>query len=115
MPDTKLEQLIDAAADDLAADPHVVVNEDGTKTVTLDEPIDIDKAEITHVTFRKPRGKDWLETDKRDGDLAKGFTLAASLSGLPFSAFEKMDGGDALLCSRVASTMGKKSKTGGKP
>ena len=94
-------------------DPRVVVNDDGTKTVKLLEPVTFKGEEITELTFQRPKGKDWLKTDEQKGDLGKAFSLAASICGKPMSLFCAMNGEDALFCSQVASTMGKKFPTGG--
>jgi hypothetical protein len=95
----------------------VRTNEDGTKTVVLSSAVKTGSGahvkEISEVTFRKPKGRDWRETDKETGDLAKAFRLASCLSDLPMSAFDSMEGDDALLCATIAGTMGKKLKTGG--
>jgi hypothetical protein len=84
------------------------VNDDGTKTVFLTEPVEYANGEITEVTFRKPKGRDWRETDKVKGDVAKSFALAGVLADLPSKVFDRMEGEDALLCAAVAATMGKK-------
>lgn len=109
---------IDELLKELEEDEHVVFGENGTKTVCLREPIEVkrgkDKEEIDEVVFpRKPKGKDWLRVDEEQGDLAKSFRLASLLTGLPFKAFHDMDGEDALLCGKVAMTMGKDSRDGG--
>lgn len=90
------------------ASEQVKINDDGTKTVTLSEPITFNNKEVTEVTFRRPRGRDWAKTDSVKGEISKGFVLAGALSGYPAKLFEDMDGDDALICSAVAGTMGKK-------
>ena len=106
---------IDKIIAELDANENVIKNEDGTKTVLLTETVSHNGSMIDKVTFRKPRGKDLRVMDMEKGDLAKGFRLAASLSGLSFATFDEMTGDDAMLCTTVASTMGKKLITGEKP
>ncbi len=98
---------------DLDDDPRVTVNEDGRKTVTLSTPVEVRGEKVLKVTFRQPKGRDWRESGQDAGELGKGFRLASSLSDLPMSVFDEMDGADALLCVTVAGTMGKKLGIGG--
>jgi hypothetical protein len=108
------EQIdVNKVIDGINNDPRVKINEDGTKTVSLGEPVQVRGETVSKVTFRRPKGRDWRETDKETGELAKGFRLAAALADLPMSVFDSMDGDDALLCATVAGTMGKKLPTGG--
>ena len=111
---SQLDELIKEELASQEQDELVAENDDGTKTVTLDVPITVGGKEVASVTFRKAKGRDMLETDKDSGDLAKAFRLASVLGDIPFSAMASMEAEDALRCSRVAGTMGKKSRTGGK-
>jgi len=110
------EQLAEIIAQ-VDNDPMVVTNEDGTRVVTLEEPIEVRRRgelqQIDSVSFRKPRGGDLLKMDEQKSDVAKGFAYAAALSGLPFKAFVDMAESDALRCTKVASVMGKSSEIGG--
>lgn len=100
------------ALEEILGNPAVTTNEDGTRTVKLEEPVRFNNQDVTELTFRKPRGKDWRKTDGEKGDLAKGYKLAACLTAYPLSVFDDMTGDDALLCVGVATTMGKKLRTG---
>lgn len=111
--------LLQAVADD----DGVIENDDGTRTVYLEVPIQIIKKparrgepeeteDVGELVFRRPTAKDWLETDKEKGDLAKNFRLAAKLCGLSYANFLALDGADAIRCTQVANTMGKKLPTG---
>jgi hypothetical protein len=106
------QDRIEGVLQEIADNPQVTVNEDGTKTVKLTEPVTYAKKQLTEVTFREPRGRDWRETDKVDGEISKSLALAASLSDKPLRVFDDMIGEDALLCGVVAGTMGKKSQIG---
>lgn len=110
---TDTQSAVDEALAELDESTKVVVNDDGTKTVTLDVPVTINGKEVTSVTFRRPSGRDWRRTDEEKGEVGKAYRLAASISGLPMQVFDDMDGNDALLCSAVAGKMGKKLTTGG--
>ena len=104
---------IEEALEKLRNDDRVTFNEDGTKTVRLEYPVKYNNKDIEELTFRRPRGADWRNTDREDGGIGKAFMMAAALTGYPLSVFDNMDGEDALVCSAVAGTMGKKSKIGG--
>lgn len=112
--DKDLEEVLKSINENEA----VVVNEDKTKTVMLECPIEIRKGKeqvtVEELTFRRPTAEDWLVTDEEKGQLGQGFRLAARLCGLSYANFKKLDGEDAMLCSAVASTMGKKYPTGEK-
>lgn len=95
------------------AHPQVSALKEGKRVVTLSEPFTFISKEISTITFRKPKGKDWRAMDAEEGDIGKAYCLAAALSGQDISVFDEMGGEDALLCVLVASVMGKKSKTGG--
>lgn len=87
----------------------VRTDDDGARTVTLADPVQHRGRTFEEVVFsRAPRGHDWLETDKAEGNFGKGLRLAASLSGVPFQVFLNMSGDDAMLCVSVAGVMGKK-------
>ena len=100
--------------EDLQANPQVTFNEDGTKTIRLMTPVKFGDKTIDSITFRKPTGHDWRETDKETGEVGKSFRLAAAIGDISITVLDRMDGEDALLCARVAGTMGKKLLIGGK-
>jgi len=93
-------------------DPRVKTNEDGTRTVTLLNPIKTKRGEIREVTYNIPKGRDWMATDSKKGDFGKAVALAASVANIPLVVFEAMDEEDFLLCVQVVGTMGKKLPTG---
>lgn len=93
----------------LLSDPRVSVNDDGTKTVILSVPVERKGlSPIEEVTFRKPKGKDWLAADRAKGKMEAATRMAASISGLPYEVFLEMDGDDMLLCVGISGLMGKK-------
>ena len=92
--------------------PRVRTNDDGTRTVTLADPVKTKRGEIKEVTYQIPKGRDWMATDSQKGDFSKAVALAASVANLPIVVFEAMSEADFLLCVQVVGTMGKKSPTG---
>lgn len=73
-----------------------------TITVTLNEPVQIEKRvgkEVTvetysELTFRRAKGRDMLIMDKVKGEMAKTTAMYASMAGVPFQVFEEMDADD---------------------
>jgi hypothetical protein len=114
MSGTKEQENLRKELEEVDNHPQVTINDDGTKTVTLEEPVEYAQKEIQTLTFHVPRGKDWLATDEAEGDVGKGFALAASTAKVPSLVFGRMLGTDAMLCARVAGSMGKKLETGDK-
>lgn len=90
----------------------IVTNADGTRTLTLKEPFEYNSQQVHELTFRRAKGKDYKATDKVDGAISTSYCFAARLCGYPETIFDEMDGDDAMLCSAVANTMGKKLPTG---
>lgn len=110
----EIKEQVEKALGALEENPNVTSNEDGTKTVKLEYPVEHKDKLIETLTFRRPKGKDWLRTDEEKGDLAKTFRLAASTAGVTIDVIKNMDGEDAMLCAQVAGSFGKKSqKIGG--
>lgn len=110
---SELDKEFEEKLKEVEADPRVSVMKEGRRVVTLAEPFKFLDKEISTITFRKPKGKDWRAMDAEKGEIGKAYALAAALSGQDVAVFDEMDGDDALLCVLVASVMGKKSKTGG--
>ncbi len=108
----------------IADDEGIIDNGDGTRTVVLESPLKLakkvrrgehdDVEEVTELTFRKSTAKDWLETDKETGEMAKQFRFAARLCGISYGNFLTLSGDDASRCIAVANTMGKELPTGGR-
>ncbi len=107
------QELMDESIKEVDENPQVETHEDGTRTVTLTEPVMYAKTQLNTLTFRKPKGRDWRETDRADGEAGKAFSMAASLCDKPMKLFDDMEGDDALLCVAVAGVMGKSLSTGG--
>lgn len=84
-----------------------------TRSVHLGEPVVYKGKTYDVLTFRRPKGKDWLAMDQEKGDMGQAMRLAASLSGTPFAVFREMNTDDIEKCVRVAGVMGKKLQTGG--
>jgi len=93
---------------ELEENEQVTFNDDGSRTVDLEEAVEFKKEMIERVVFRRPTGADWLATDKEKGEFGKSLALAASCSGVAFTVFKRMTGDDALLCVQVVTSMGKK-------
>jgi hypothetical protein len=111
---TTLKEMVAAELAEQELDDRVTENEDGTKTVTLDNPVEHGGKLIEAITFRRPCGRDMRELDKESGDVGKGFRLASALGDVSMAVIDKMGADEALLCARVAGGMGKRLKTGGK-
>jgi len=107
------EQTIEEAVAELEANDQVEFHENGTRTVTLTEPVQYNNQPVRTLKFKKPKGKDYRAMDRQKGDIGKSYALAGSLCGFPMRIFDDMEGDDALLCVAVAGTMGKKSRTSG--
>lgn len=109
---SKAEDDIAEVIETLGGVGRIVTNTDGTRTLTLKEPFEYNEQPVHELTFRKPKGKDFKATDKVKGSIASSYLLAACLCGYPDTIFDEMDGDDAMLCSTIANTMGKKLPTG---
>lgn len=97
------------AIEEVNNDHRVSVNEsERTKTITLSESVQHNGQELKSLTFRRPKGKDWMRIDDEKSDMRKAFLLASLLSGVPVNILGDLDGNDALLCVTVAGSMGKK-------
>lgn len=118
------EEQLQEALEEIENDPRVIstYGEDGRlieRTVALSEMIEIrrkgsrESESVRSLTFRRPRGKDWLIMDSHEGEIAKSYALAAALADITFKTLTEMDGDDAMLCVKVAGAMGKGSQTGG--
>jgi hypothetical protein len=93
--------------DDLAVDDaqFLTLNDDGTITVALASTVRVkigkDYQDIDSLTFRKPKGRDWMATDKVKGDIKTTVCLASACSGTPIDVFEEMESEDFLRVLRV--------------
>lgn len=93
-------------------DSRVTEHDDGTRTIQLLNPAKYANKPLDTITFCIPRGRDWMATDKRKGEVSKAVALAASIANLPIGIFEQMFEEDFTLCMSVAQTMGKKRPIG---
>lgn len=112
MTDLSMSQEEAETLDIVEKHPRVEEHDDGKRTVTLATSVETKKGLVESLTFRKPKGRDWRDTDRAKGQFAKMYALAAALTDQPAYIFDKMDGDDALLCTMVASIMGKSRTTG---
>ena len=105
---TEAERAIEESKEELANDELVKLNDDGTRTVTLGTPVEYNNSQVEALTFRKPKGRDWMAVDNVSGDIAKSVAIACRICSYPKKVFEEMEEDDFLRCLNVTNIMGKK-------
>lgn len=110
--DTAAIALATAAAAD---DTGIVTNADGSKTVTLEFPIQSMGEKVTTITLRRPKVKEARAMDSASGSVGKTAALIGKLAEMEPSAVDTIDLVDFTSLSEVIEGFTKRSRATGAP
>lgn len=112
----------DAAAAAAALDEYVTVNDDGSKALRLEYPIDVKMKRgneiredlITSITFRRPQGDDLLAIMNFTNQAEQARQALLRLTGQPPAVIGKIDVADFMRAADVVNSFFPKSRKRGK-
>ena len=67
---------------------------DGSITVDLSHPIEVDGRTVSSVSVRRPLVKDLIKAERQPGEIGQEAALLSSCSGLSFDAVGRLDAAD---------------------
>jgi hypothetical protein len=88
-------------------------NGDGSVTLTLRQPIEVELKPVSALKFRKPRARDLVRMDEGAGPRERNLILIAALANIPIPSADMLDGLDYLDAQDICSDFLDRSLTTG--
>ena len=96
-----LKEAIEAASKDASKADETV--REWPVTITLTTPVEVNGQKVDKLTFRSPRGRDWVRAEQASGGkLERMHAVLASLAEVPEEVFLELDHRDHLKCLEIA-------------